>query len=461
MRVKLLHKKNKGLIALATIASLFMSCDKKKGQDNTNNNESQKIVGYVYTSTNGEGGNQIIKLARYSDGTLGQEKVYETGGKGGSDSSAPVNGDYDSQGAIQIIDNHLLAANTGDNTVTVFDLDKKTGELKKNIVVSSHGERPVSISYTKSNQEPNIYWVAVANQWGIPTALYDGNKYVELPSKDFFKQDLKKEDPSDKNRNISLYKFNAKTGELIFTKLLDTYKRYWGGPVQVIFNHAGDQLALTTWGIPHFLTENPDPKFVKPSQVIIYDFKEGEPSNKRVFEEEGLIGAVGFNWSKKDNLLYVTYFNPIKEKDNQGLVVLEVTSDKINKISSHETGASADVDEACWTAISPDYKRFYAVSFGTNVITLYDLDETGKIVKTLSYTGVNNKGHDPDLKDMYISSDSKYAYCLGSFQTFTIKYFSITDNGLKYSGEYNVETTKAYQGKTGKFNFQGFVGYDL
>lgn len=120
MRVKLLHKKNKGLIALATIASLFMSCDKKKGQDNTNNNESQKIVGYVYTSTNGEGGNQIIKLARYSDGTLGQEKVYETGGKGGSDSSAPVNGDYDSQGAIQIIDNHLLAANTGDNTVTVF-----------------------------------------------------------------------------------------------------------------------------------------------------------------------------------------------------------------------------------------------------------------------------------------------------------------------------------------------------
>jgi hypothetical protein len=39
MRVKLLHKKNKGLIALATIASLFMSCDKKKGQDNTNGGE--------------------------------------------------------------------------------------------------------------------------------------------------------------------------------------------------------------------------------------------------------------------------------------------------------------------------------------------------------------------------------------------------------------------------------------
>ena len=32
MRVKLLHKKNKGLIALATIASLFMSCDKKKNK---------------------------------------------------------------------------------------------------------------------------------------------------------------------------------------------------------------------------------------------------------------------------------------------------------------------------------------------------------------------------------------------------------------------------------------------
>ena len=71
MRVKLLHKKNKGLIALATIASLFMSCDKKKGQDNTNNNESQKIVGYVYTSTNGEGGNQIIKVINKSNSING------------------------------------------------------------------------------------------------------------------------------------------------------------------------------------------------------------------------------------------------------------------------------------------------------------------------------------------------------------------------------------------------------
>ncbi|MFK7031029.1 beta-propeller fold lactonase family protein [Flavobacterium oreochromis] len=459
MMFKLSIKNKYSLIIITLLSSILISCNKKKNK--IISKKEKTIVGYVYTSTNGENDNQIIQLARFSDGTLGKEKVYPTGGKGGSNSSAPVNGDYDSQGAIQIIDNYLLTINTGDNTVSVFNLDRKTGNLKKNDIVTSHGQKPVSITYTKSKTESDTYWVVVANQWGIPTALYDRDKYIELPNKDFFKQNLKSKDFSDKDRNISLYKFNTKTGKLTFNKLLDSYKRYWGGPVQVIFSHSGNQLALTTWGIPHFLTEDPNPKFVKPSQVIVYDFNNGQTSNKRIFEEEGLIGAVGFNWSKKDNLLYVTYFNPIKTKDNQGLVVLEITPSKINKVNGYETGASSDIDEACWSAVSPDYKYFYAVSFGTNVITPYKLDENGNIIKILPYTTVKNKDHYPDLKDMYISHNNKYAYCLGSFQTFTIKYFSIHNKGLQHTGEYKVKYTKSYQGKTGKFNFQGFVGYDI
>jgi hypothetical protein len=459
--------KNKGSIAIAilSISFLMMGCQgsSNKTQETATSGEitTNSIVGYVYTTTNGEGENQIIQLARFADGTLGNEKVYATGGKGGANSKDPVYGDYDAQGGLQIVDNYMLSVNTGDNTVSIFELDKKTGNLKRGEVVSSHGDKPVSIGYTKSNTEPDIYWVAVANQWGIPTALYDGDKYVEYPNKEFFKQDLKKADPSDNNRNVALYKFNTKTGKLTFDKLLDTYTRYWGGPVQVTFSHSGKQVALTTWGIPHFLTPNPDPKFVKASQVIVYDFNEGITTNKRVFEEEGLIGAVGFNWGKLDNRLYVTFFNPIKEKDNQGLVELEVTAKKLNKIKGYETGAPLDLDEACWSAISPDYKRFYAVSFGTNVITPFELDEKGNITKTLPYEGVANKDKEADLKDMYLSPDNKYAYCLGAFHTFAIKYFTINEQGLKYTGEYRIEATKADEGKTGKHNFQGFIGFDI
>lgn len=39
---------------------------------------AKRPVGYLYTTTNGEGLNEVVRLARYDDGTVGDEKTYPT-----------------------------------------------------------------------------------------------------------------------------------------------------------------------------------------------------------------------------------------------------------------------------------------------------------------------------------------------------------------------------------------------
>ncbi len=43
----------------------------------------KRPVGYLYTTTNGEGINEVVRLARYDDGTVGDEKTYLTYVRGG------------------------------------------------------------------------------------------------------------------------------------------------------------------------------------------------------------------------------------------------------------------------------------------------------------------------------------------------------------------------------------------
>lgn len=447
---------------LTLISVLAVACDPVPKQEvKTTTKENKEAVGFIYTSTNGEGENKIIQLTRYADGSLGDEKAYLTGGKGGSDSKQPVNGDYDSQGALQLIDGNLLCVNTGDNTISSFKVDNTTGKLSKKDLVDSHGNRPVSLTYTDNTAKPGHYWVVVANQWGTPTALFEGDKYVELPSKDFFKENLKGSDESDEKRNIVLYDFDAQIGKLSFVKVIDTYKRYWGGPVEVAFSGDGKKLAVSTWGIPHFVTESPDPNFVKPSQIHVYDFSFGDFNKKRTFEEEGLIGAVGFNWSKNNELLYVSYFNPIKSKDNQGLVVLKDSQMNIVKVSAHETGAPKDIDYACWTTLSPKKDKLYVVSFGTNVITPFSLNTNGSIKSSLKYEGIEEDNPANDLKDILITNDDKFAYCLGALQTYSIRLYTVGKEGIKYKSKYSVKETASEIGNTGVYDFQGLVGFDI
>ena len=199
---------------------IFASC--KKNDDN-----NSKAVGYLYTTTNGEGINQVVKFSRHSDGSLSNETAYTTYSKGGANVAAggDAHGDFDAQGAVQIIGNYLLNVNAGGNTISVFSLDRSTGDLSFKSNVSSGGTRPVSIAYTKKSGTSGNYWLVVGNQWNNPNVQKDGAKIERYPNNAFFQQDLKTADASDNERNIQLFSFNAETGALTSEKQLDKYVR--------------------------------------------------------------------------------------------------------------------------------------------------------------------------------------------------------------------------------------------
>ena len=247
----------KRFVLIVLMSLILFSCKKNNKEDLSDTTKTKvntnKIVGFLYTTTNGEGENEIVQLARHEDGTLSSEKTYPTGGKGGSDHSAPAHGDYDAQGNLKIVGNVLITTNPGDNTISTFRVNKTNGDLKFLSIVDSHGDRPVTLDFLSVEGSSNEYWVAVGNQWGTPTVLYDGDKLKRYPDDAFFKQDLTKPDASDKDRSIQLFKLNSTTGELTYQNMLSEFVRQNGGPADVKFSPDGKKIAVTLWGNSSFL----------------------------------------------------------------------------------------------------------------------------------------------------------------------------------------------------------------
>lgn len=420
------------------------------------------VVGYLYTTTNGTGENQVVKFSRNDDGSLTDEVAYDTGSMGGANPAAggDAHGDFDTQGAIQIIGNYLLNINAGGNTISVFALDRETGDLSLVGNESSGGTRPVSISYTQKPGVENQYWV-VANQWNNPNVQKDGDALERYPDDAFHAADLTAVDPSDAERNIHLFSFDATTGALTSVGQLDSYVRENGGPATVTFSDDGTKLAVSTWGIAHFSTMSPSLDEQHPSRVYVYDFDKetGSISGERYFEEEGISGSIGLNWAKGSNqTLHVSNFNLIPEKANHGLTVFSDDGMSVSKVGNYTTGAE-EIDEACWTLLSPSGDRVYVASFGGNLITPFELDKDGKVTKTLDFAARGDNAPAGDSKDMYISPDNQYLYNLGSFQSFSLNVFKITDSGLTYESQINLATTSGAEGD-GSYNFLGLAGFD-
>ena len=242
------------LLTTLTLCTFLIFSGCKKNNDNNN----RKTIGYLYTTTNGEGINQVVRFSRFEDGSLADETAYTTNSKGGANVNAggDAHGDFDAQGAVQIIGDYLLNVNAGGNTVSLFSLNRSSGDLAFKSNTPSGGTRPVSIAYTKKTGSSNEYWVVVGNQWNNPNVQKDGKEIERYPNNAFFTQDLKKPDASDMERNIQLFSFNSSLGTLKPEKLLDNYVRENGGPTTVSFSDDGTKLAVATWGIAHFNTKN-------------------------------------------------------------------------------------------------------------------------------------------------------------------------------------------------------------
>ena len=451
---------------MRTIAILvFVFCILSSFNYGNTNEKRTKLKGFLYTTTNGEGMNQVLKLDRYSDGSLNNETAFNTNSKGGANTAAggDAKGDFDAQNAIQIIGDYLLNVNAGGNTISVFSIDKRSGDLSLLNNVNSGGERPVSIAYTKKRGSRNSYWVVVGNQWNNPNVQKDGANIERYPNDAFHAADLTKAHSSDGVRNISLFSFNAATGELTSEEILDTYVRANGGPTCVSFSEDGTKLAVSTWGIAHFSTEVTSLDEQRPSRVYVYDFLNGSIVGKRYFEEEGISGTIGLNWAKGSNsALHVSNFNLIPSKRNYSLTVLKDTGLSVAKVGEYNTAGMGDIDEACWTVLNPEGDKLYVASFGANIISSFDVHQSGNIISNVGASKRGDNAPAGDTKDMYITSDNKYLYTLGAFQSFSINRFDISSSGnIEYRDQVLMETTKESIGKAGTYNFLGLAGYGL
>lgn len=436
----------------------FAGCKKNDYGDNNNNS---KPLGYLYTSTNGEGTNQVVKFSRFANGSLSGETAYSTNSNGGANVAAggDAHGDFDAQGAIQIIGNYLLNVNAGGNTVSVFSLDRRTGDLTFKNNTPSGGTRPVSIAYTRKPGGENDYWLVVGNQWNNPNVQKDGANIERYPNNAFFQQDLRLPDATDNERNIQLFSFNAATGALTSERQLDKYVRENGGPTTVSFSSDGTKLAVSTWGIAHFSTLNTSLAEQHPSRVYVYDFSNGNVSGKRFFEEAGISGTIGFSWAKGSNSrLYVSNFNLIPSKRNNSLTVLTDNATSVTKSANYSVTTASGINESCWTTLNPAGDKLYVASFATNRVSTFNAGSSGvSFSSSEARTGTAPAG---DSKDMYVTPDDNYLYNLGSFQSFSINGFKITGNGVNYKTQTFLATTASGAGRPGKYNFLGLMGFD-
>ena len=448
------------LAALLPLAFLLSAC--------AGGGSSGVPSGYVYTTLNGEGENAVVRFTRMTDGTLDKEKSFPTGSQGGANRGAggDAYGDFDSQNAVSIIGDYLLAVNAGGNDVSVFKIDRATGDLTHVANVASGGARPVTLTTQPVAGEDGMHWVVVGNQWNNPNVQKggDGEAPIERYPHDEFIASGHEEINLD--RNISVFTFDANTGKLVFDYLADSYVGTNGGPTTIDFSPDGTKLVVATWGIAHFGTATPSLDEQKPSRVYVYDFsaEDGDVSNSRFYEEAGVAGSIGLDWSPNSEFVYVTNFNLTVDTRDHSVTVLAATADAVNKVQNFGTGDGADVDEACWMLVSPDGTKAYASSFGTNVISVFNIEADG----TLSTIGpdtetayANRAEGTPagDTKDMYIVGTD--FYIIGAYQTYTMSHYRIgADGTLTLIKEYDVATATGDQGP-GTYNFLGLAGYEL
>jgi 6-phosphogluconolactonase (cycloisomerase 2 family) len=454
-------KKKTSMLLTIVFGSLVIFSGCIKGHDYSPG-ASNVVVGYLYTTINGEGLNKVVRFSRHPDGALSDEKSYSTNSNGGASVAAggDAHGDFDAQGGVQIIGDYLLNVNAGGNTISVFALNKKTGDLAFKTNVNSGGTRPVSIGYTKKNGSNVEYWVVVGNQWNNPNVQKDGAQIERYPNNAFYLQDLTQPDASDNERTIQLFTFNTQTGTLTSIRQLDKYIRENGGPTTVRFSNDGTKLAVATWGIAHFNTEHTSLKEQHPSRVYLYDFADGNTSNKRFFEEKGIAGSIGFNWKKTGNsILYVSNFNLTPSKNDNSVTVLNDDGAKVKKIENFSATSKSGINESCWTELNATGDKLYVTSFQTNLVSTFNVNGSG-----LTFAGSEARDDlapHGDSKELWISPDNKYLYNTGALQSYSINLFNVTGNSLRYRSQSILKTTAAGKGIVGSYNFLGLTGFDV
>lgn len=201
----------KQLLIATSMVCLLLSCEKN------DDNKNDPYKGYLYTSTNSSTGNGIIAMGRGSDGKLTElpGSPYATGSTGDA-----AEGDFDTQGALRIFGDYLLAVNAGNNpangSISVFKINRGDGSLlqvDQNTSTAaidnadSRGIRPASIAVKEIG---GTSWIAVANQHSNPN--FQMSPAVAFASV-----------ASSPLRNVAVFTLNKPNGLLEYKSIGATY----------------------------------------------------------------------------------------------------------------------------------------------------------------------------------------------------------------------------------------------
>ena len=473
-----------GLISSIAIALSISAC-----HDNDENTQ------YLYTSTNSSissEGNHVIGFKILESGSLQEFGTFPTGGIGDAD-----DGDFDTQGAMRVIDDKLLVVNAGESTVSlddrviegngsisVFQIDSGTGNIARidqrpdvegTHNMDSFGFRPVTIDSVTVN---GTTWVVVGNQTDTEHCITPAQVTPTLDNclghatetlGEYFSRVASKQ----AFRNIYLFKFSD--GVLTPVKKLDDYNARISGPAQVAFSHGGTKLAVTTTGIGH-INQVANVNLQTPGHVYLYDVDAGSDdfslSNKRWFSNPNISVSVGFSWSKNDDYVYVS--NAILTEDylDHNLMSLEVanttsvfTSDD-NSIPSAGGGITInqtddDRPAACWTWLTPNDEYLFGVAFRTNLVPSYQVD--GAVLSKIQEVERNDINV-ADSKDIYVTGNGKTAYVLG-YETHSITIFDLQDGILTEKSNSPIHVNASIDSSTGENRppeehfYLGIAGY--
>ncbi len=411
----------KSLLFLVLLSLLLPGCKKIYDHYNPDKDDGNNFTGFIYTSTNATSGNAIIALGRHRDGTVEELKgsPYYTESRGDA-----AEGDFDTQWALRIVGDYLLAVNAGANpvesTISVFKINKANGRLEqidqdpstpKMNNMNSRGVRAASIAAKTIGGQT---WIVVGNQFANPN--YQGSPAVAFGSI-----------VSTPDRNLAVFTLNQASGQLSFKRIGATYMDGDnGGPVTVDFNAAGTKIAVSTWGVSHFATPDADLKLQKPGRLYIYDFSDGNLSQTGMFEEEGISGNIGLSWSPNDQYIYMSNFNLHSSKETNSLTVHDVTGAKVQHFAT-----AGRNDEGCWTWVSIDKHKLYVASFGENVVSTFSILSDNLLEKTLEPNFFKRRGQLPtgDTKDMHETTDG-YLFVSGAFQSHSLTTFKTSSTGM-------------------------------
>jgi 6-phosphogluconolactonase (cycloisomerase 2 family) len=354
------------------------------------------------------------------------------------------------------VGDYLLAVNAGNNpvngSVSVFRINRTDGSLSQvdqnpstpamdNI--DSRGVRAASIA---AKDIGGISYVVVANQHSNPNFQMPTGMAVGAVA-------------SSPLRNLAVFTFNKSTGVLEFKNIGATYiDGSNGGPTTVEFNSTGTKIAVSTWGVPHFMVPEPDLTKQKPGRLYVYNFSAGTLSQTGMYEEVGVSGNIGLSWSPADQYVYLSNFNIHSTKEANSVTVHDgATAAKVQNFASGGRN-----DEACWTWVTNDRSKLLVASFGENVVSVFDIGSDNKLKVSLSPNFFVRRGGLPmgDTKDLHQSGDGNL-YVVGAYQSHTVSTFKVSPNGTLSEVTNSPYAIPSSAGKTkDQHAFLGLTGFD-